>query len=58
MIGITAFSKTMIRFSSLKHIWVKQLVSVTRDARINNNLNQPIGRITRFDDAIGKQIHV
>ena len=31
MIGITVFSETMIRFSSLKHFWVKKVVSVMRD---------------------------
>ena len=31
MIGITVFSETMIRFSSLKHFWVKKAVSVTCD---------------------------
>ena len=28
MIGITVFSKTMIRFSTLEHFWVKKVVSV------------------------------
>ena len=33
MIGITVhvFSETMLRFSTLKHFWVKKVVSVTRD---------------------------
>ena len=31
MIGITVFSETMIRFSTLKHFWVKNLASVTHD---------------------------
>ena len=31
LVGITVFSETMIRFSTLKHFWVKNLVSVTRD---------------------------
>ena len=31
MIGITVFSETMIRFSSLKHFWVKKWFPVTRD---------------------------
>ena len=31
MIGITVFSEKMIRFSTLKHFMVKNLVSVTRD---------------------------
>ena len=31
MIGITVFNETKIRFSTLKHYWVKNLVSATRD---------------------------
>ena len=31
MIGITVFSKTMIRFSTLKHFWVKKVDSVMHD---------------------------
>ena len=44
MFGITVFSDTMIRFSTLKHFWkrfphgqVKIAVSVTRDNTISNN---------------------
>ena len=31
MTGITVVSETMIRFSTLKHFWVKKVVLVTRD---------------------------
>ena len=31
MIGVTVLSETMIRFSTLKHFWVKNLDLVTHD---------------------------
>ena len=36
MIGITIFSETMIRFSTLKHFWVKKVVSVTLDVEFES----------------------
>ena len=36
MIGITVFSQTMLRFSTLTHFWVKNVVSVTLDDKFES----------------------
>ena len=47
MIGITVFSKTMIRFSTLKQFWVKKAVSVMRDKLLTqiDNKYEPTNRV-------------
>ena len=56
MIGITVFSATMIRFSTLKRFWVKKVISVT--SRMMTQIDNKFESTNRVDhmicDAFGK----
>ena len=56
MIGITVFSATMIRFSTLKRFWIKKVVSVT--SRMMTQIDNKFESTNRVDhmicDAFGK----